>query len=416
MSFAARRECQFAENWLTRPIRICNSLFFESLAPNSQSMNSKTHERIFLSPPHMGGTEIDYVMQAFKSNYIAPTGPQLAQFERAFSELTGMEHCVAVASGTAAMHLVLRTLGVKAGDYVLASSLTFIGSVSPITFLEANPVFVDCDAKTWTIDPNLVADSIKQMKATGKLPAAVVPTDLYGQCSDVDALRAICDPEGIPVVVDSAEALGATYRGESAGKRGRAAIFSFNGNKIITTSGGGMLATDDEYIANRCKHLSTQAREPFLHYEHEEVGYNYRMSNVLAGIGLGQLEVLAERVNRKRYIFDRYVEELGSLPGVSFMPEAEYGRSTRWLTVALVDASKFGATPSEIIEALDAENIESRPVWKPMHMQPAFSGCAKAGGTICERFFREGICLPSGTMMTDEQQVRVCSIFRKMAK
>ncbi len=381
-------------------------------------MNGKiqVQERIFLSPPHMGGTEIDYVMQAFKSNYIAPTGPQLAQFEQAFSNLTGMKHCVAVASGTAAMHLVLRTLGVKAGDNVLASSLTFIGSVSPIAFLDAKPVFVDCDASTWTMDPNLVADAIKQLKAKGRLPAAVVPTDLYGQSSDVDALRAICDPEGIPVVVDSAEALGATYRGESAGKRGRAAIFSFNGNKIITTSGGGMLATDDERIANRCKHLSTQAREPFLHYEHAEVGYNYRMSNVLAGIGIGQLEVLAERVNRKRVIFDRYVAELGGLPGISFMPEADYGRSTRWLTVALVDSDKFGSTPNEIIAALDAENIESRPVWKPMHMQPAFAGCATVGGAVSERFFRDGICLPSGTLMTDEQQARVCSIFRKMAK
>lgn len=378
--------------------------------------NNQVHERIFLSPPHMGGTEIDYVMQAFKSNYIAPAGPQLSQFEQAFSKLTGMKHCVAVASGTAAMHLVLRTLGVKAGDSVLASTLTFIGSVSPITFLDAKPVFVDCDAATWTMDPNLVADTIKQMKSKGQLPAAVVPTDLYGQSSDVDALRAICDPEGIPVVVDSAEALGASYRGESAGKRGRAAIFSFNGNKIITTSGGGMLATDDEQIANRCKHLSTQAREPFLHYEHEEVGYNYRMSNVLAGIGIGQLEVLPERVNRKRLIFDRYVQELGSLPGVSFMPEADYGRCTRWLTVALVDSSKFGATPNEIISALDAENIESRPVWKPMHMQPAFAGCATAGGAVSERFFRDGICLPSGTLMSDEQQARVCSIFRKMAK
>jgi dTDP-4-amino-4,6-dideoxygalactose transaminase len=255
------------------------------------------------------------------------------------------------------------------------------------------------------MDPNLVADTIKEMKAAGHLPAAVVPTDLYGQSSDVDALRSICDPEGIPLVVDSAEALGATYRGQPAGKRGRAAIFSFNGNKIITTSGGGMLATDDE-----------QAREPFLHYEHEEVGYNYRMSNVLAGIGIGQLEVLPDRVNRKRAIFERYVAELGGLPGVSFMPEADYGRSTRWLTVALVDSGKFGATPNEIIAALDAENIESRPVWKPMHMQPAFAGCSTAGGAISERFFRDGICLPSGTLMTDEQQLRVCTIFHKMAK
>ncbi len=381
-------------------------------------MNSKaqTHERIFLSPPHMGGAEIGYVMEAFKSNYIAPTGPQLVQFERAFSELTGFRHCVAVASGTAAMHLVLRTLGVKAGDKVLASTLTFIGSVSPITFLEACPVFIDCDEATWTMDPNLVADTIKKMKVAGNLPAAVVPTDLYGQSSDVDALKSICDPEGIPVVVDSAEALGATYHGQSAGKRGRAAIFSFNGNKIITTSGGGMLATDEEQIANRCKHLSTQAREPFLHYEHEEVGYNYRMSNVLAGIGIGQLEVLAERVNRKRVIFDRYVQELGDLPGVSFMPEAGYGRSTRWLTVALVDSNKFGSTPNEIIAALDAENIESRPVWKPMHMQPAFASCEAVGGAVSERFFHTGLCLPSGTLMTDEQQARVCSIFRKMAK
>ena len=377
---------------------------------------AQVHERIFLSPPHMGGNEVDYVMQAFKSNYIAPIGPQLVEFERNFSQLTGLEHCVAVASGTAAMHLVLRTLGVKAGDTVLASTLTFIGSVSPIAFLGAKPVFIDCDTTSWTMDPNLVADAIKQLKARGELPSAVVPTDLYGQSSDVDAIRSICDPEGIPVVVDSAEALGATYRGEAAGKRGRAAIYSFNGNKIITTSGGGMLATDDEQLAQRCKHLSTQARESFLHYEHAEIGYNYRMSNILAGIGIGQLEVLPERVHRKREIFDRYVDRLADLPGVSFMPEAEYGQSTRWLTVALVESAAFGASPTEIIAALDAENIESRPVWKPMHMQPAFAGCAKIGTDVSERFFRDGICLPSGTSMTDEQQTRVVSIFRQLAR
>jgi dTDP-4-amino-4,6-dideoxygalactose transaminase len=364
----------------------------------------------------MSGHELELVREAFASNYIAPLGPMVDAFEEEVSRLTDIKYCLAVSSGTAAIHLALHCLGVGPGDEVFASTFTFIGSVSPILFLGATPVFIDCDQETWNMDPDLLQKELEHCARKGKLPKAVVLTDLYGQCADYDRIiDDVCSAYGVPVVVDAAEALGATYKGRHAGVGAKAAIFSFNGNKIITTSGGGILASDDkDLIEHACK-LSQQAREPFPHYEHHEVGYNYRMSNILAAIGLGQLRVLNERVQRKREIFNYYVQALKDLPGITFMPEADYGRCNRWLTVILIDPEKFGVDRERVRLALEENNIEARPVWKPMHLQPAFKSKIKSrvvGGEVSERLFKYGLCLPSGTAMTENDLERVVQIVR----
>ena len=394
-----------------------------------------------MSPPHLGGGELGHVRNAFASNYIAPVGPQIGAFEKEFSAYTGIKHCVALSSGTAAIHLALRGLGVGHGDEVWFATLTFIGSVSPATFLGAKPVFIDCDRDSWNMNPGLLADALDEAQLKGKLPKAIVPTDLYGQCADYDRLLEICVAYQVPLVVDAAEAMGAKYFSHRskeslqpnevhAGKGARAAVFSFNGNKIMTTSGGGMLASDDGGLIEYARFLSQQAREPFVHYEHEEIGYNYRMSNILAAIGRGQLEVLDERVARKREIFDYYRERLAGIPGMSFMPEAAYGRSNRWLTVVLIDPEEFGADREMVRQELEQENIESRPVWKPMHMQPVFGntnsddGAATrrtkqryaarvVGGEVAESLFNQGLCLPSGTALSAEDLDRVIAAILK---
>ncbi len=376
--------------------------------------------RLFLSPPHLGGTEEKRVAEAFLSNYIAPLGPQVDAFEAAFSEYVGLPHCLALSSGTAAMHLALHCLGpgvgVGPGDVVLASTLTFIGSVSPVHFLGAEVVFVDCDRATWNMDPDLLREALMTLTAEGRRIKAVIPTDLYGQCADYQRLLDICAPFGVPILADAAEAMGARYgHGDDAVHAGafpglRAGIFSFNGNKIITTSGGGMLASEDAEFIARARGLSQQARMPAPHYEHTEIGYNYRLSNILAAIGLGQLDVLEARVAARRRIFRWYEQALSGLPGISFMPEAAHGKSNRWLTVIQVDARAFGAAPEAMRQALEAENIESRPVWKPMHAQPVFAGCRVFGGTVAEELFARGLCLPSGTAMTEGDVQRVARI------
>jgi dTDP-4-amino-4,6-dideoxygalactose transaminase len=321
-----------------------------------------------------------------------------------------------VTSGTAAMHLALRLIGVGVGDEVLASTLTFIASVSPAVFLGATPVFLDSDPGSWNMDPRLVEEAIEDGHRRGRLPKVVIPTDLYGQCADLDKIREICRPYGIPVVVDAAEAVGATYCGRSAGRGATAAVFSFNGNKIITTSSGGMLASDDRALIEKARKLAQQAREPAAHYQHIEIGYNYRMSNVLAAIGVGQLRLLHERVIAKRRIFDFYRAALADLPGIEFMPEAPYGRCNRWLSVVLFDPERFGADREAVRLALEAENIESRPVWKPMHLQPIFKGHRVFGGAISEDLFRRGLCLPSGTAMIEHDLIRVTEIIRRLSK
>ncbi len=408
-------------------------------------------------------------------------------FEREFSEYVGIKHCVALSSGTAAMHLALRLLGVGPGDEVIASSMTFIGSVSPVTFLGGVPVFIDSDRISWNMDPDLLANELEACKKREKLPSAVIPTDIYGQCADYDQIQEICDSYNIPIIIDAAESLGAEYKDRSAGSAGRASIFSFNGNKIITTSGGGMLASEDNELIDYARKLSQQAREDFPHYEHTEIGYNYRMSNILAAIGRGQLRVLDERVKRKREIFDYYRNVLGDVAGIEFMPEAPYGKCSRWLTVILITPEEFGADREEVRIALEGENIESRPVWKPMHMQPVFD-CESAtpekyashftgqadehrptprrnmlrippqydstylrgsqgrqtfssrtsrgknsrrfeeklpkkrikarviGGEVAEDLFDRGLCLPSGTAMTEEDLDRVIETILKCRK
>jgi len=395
---------------------------------------SGKNTRIFLSPPHMGGEEMRFVKEAFESNYIAPLGPQVDAFEKEFAEYTGIKHCVALSSGTAAMHLALCELGVGVGDDVFISTLTFIGSVSPVTFLGAKPVFIDADYNTWNMDPDLLAEEINTCAQQGRLPKAVVPTDLYGQCADLDRILETCGPYEIPVIVDAAEALGATYKGRGAGAGAKAAVFSFNGNKIITTSGGGMLASENKEFIAKARFLSQQARDAAPHFEHSQIGFNYRMSNILAAIGRGQLHVLGERVRVKRQIFAKYKAALQDIDGIEFMPEVPFGKSNRWLTVILISPEKFGTDRETVRVALEAENIEARPVWKPMHLQPVFqcgaqhsmlnaqSGLIKrvnaraVGGVVAEDLFKRGLCLPSGTAMTDEDIRRVVSVVLKCRK
>lgn len=376
-----------------------------------------TEERLFLSPPHMNGREIEFVREAFDSNYIAPLGPMVDRFEEEFADKVGAAHAVALASGTAAMHLAMRMLGIGAGDEVFASTLTFIGSVSPITFQGAIPVFIDCDTKSWNMDPDLLEEELMRCARRGRLPKAVVPTDLYGQSADMDRICTVCNKYGVPVIADAAESLGALYKGRPAGRSAKAAVFSFNGNKIITTSGGGMLVSDDRKFIEQARFLSQQARDPAPHYEHTQIGYNYRMSNVVAAIGRGQLLTLDQRVQRKREIFEYYRQALECLDGITMMPEADFGRCTRWLTVIQIDPRRFGTDRETVRLALEAVNIESRPVWKPMHIQPVFyvdgeidrrrsfshEGRYPARavvGHVAEELFLNGLCLPSGTAMT----------------
>jgi dTDP-4-amino-4,6-dideoxygalactose transaminase len=452
----------------------------------------------------MGGSEQEFVRQAFESNYIAPLGPMVDAFEREFAEYTGIPHCLALSSGTAATHLALREAlqrlevrgqrsevggqrtdvrgrRAEGGDrsltydlrpltsdsrpLVLASTLTFIGSVTPATFEGCELRFIDCDRATWNMDPALLEAELAQCAADGRLPVAVIPTDLYGQCCDLPRIAAICDQYAVPVICDSAEAMGARYQG-AEGRRQRAegrgqkaeggnhsptsdlrpptsdlsshagfdawaSVYSFNGNKIITTSGGGMLASHDKALIDHARKLSQQARDPAPWYEHTEIGFNYRMSNILAAIGRGQLQALDERVRRRREIFDGYKRLLGDLPGVSFMPEASYSRSNRWLTVILIEPSECGADTHAVREALEKENIEARPVWKPMHLQPVFAACqirSSACGVetgreavqrcadgrlmVSEELFSMGLCLPSGTAMTEEDVDRVAALVK----
>ncbi len=370
-------------------------------------------KRLFLSPPHMGGTELSYIKDAFQSNYIAPLGPMVDAFEKEFSSYTGIKNCLALNSGTAATHLALRELGVGINDFVLASSLTFIGSVTPVLFQGATVKFLDSDRKTWNMDPNLLDEELKECANNGRMPKAVIPTDLYGQCAEYDTIYSLCNKYGIPVVVDSAESIGSRYKDVHAGKGAKCSIYSFNGNKIITTSGGGMLASDDAALIEHARKLSQQARDPAPHYQHSEIGYNYRMSNIVAAIGRGQLKVLDERVARKRQIFKAYVDRLRSIPGIEFMPEANYGKPNRWLTVILLEEDKCGANPDKIRLALEAENIESRPIWKPLHLQPVFQNCSVRLNGVSQHLFKRGLCLPSGTAMTDSDLDRVAETIKQ---
>ncbi|MCF8102155.1 MAG: aminotransferase class I/II-fold pyridoxal phosphate-dependent enzyme [Desulfarculaceae bacterium] len=382
------------------------------MAEADKSPADASPERVFLSPPHMGGEELELVRQAFASGYIAPMGPQVSAFEEDFARVMKRGHALAVTSGTAAMHLALRVLGVGPGDVVLASTLTFIGSVTPAVFQGAELVFVDSEESSWNMDPALLEEALAHEKERGKVPKVVLPTDLYGQCADLDTIKKACRPYGTRVVADSAESMGALYKGEPAGKGADLAVYSFNGNKIITTSGGGMLASDHGELITRARHLATQARDDAPHYQHSQIGYNYRMSNILAAIGIAQLGVLPQRVEAKHWIFDFYRQALGGVPGLEFMPTTPHGRPNHWLTVILVDPDEFGVDREQLRLALEEGNIESRPVWKPMHLQPVFQGSRVYGGRVSEGLFERGLCLPSGTQITEADIKRVVSIIK----
>ena len=360
----------------------------------------------------MSGDEKEFVAGAFDSNWIAPLGPHVDAFEREFAEEVGVPHAAALSSGTAALHLALRLLDVGPGDLVLCPTLTFAASAFAITYVGAEPVFVDSEASTWNMDPALLEEALETLNGEGRPPKAVMVVDLYGQSASWDPILRACEKYGVPAIEDAAEALGATYRGESVGGFGSFGVFSFNGNKIITTSGGGMLVSDDSEAIQRARKLANQAREPEPHYEHVEIGYNYRLSNVLAAIGRAQLRVLDERVAARRRIFDWYSELLGDLPGIEFMPEADFGQSTRWLTCLTIHPSAFGATREEVRMALAAADIDARPVWKPMHLQPVFNGCRCFGGGVSEDLFDRGLCLPSGSALSREDVERVAGIVR----
>ncbi len=375
--------------------------------------------RIYLSKPHMSGEEERFISDAFKSNFIAPLGPHLDKFEesvKCYLEDKSL-HCVALSSGTAALHLALKVAGVEEGDEVWVSSMTFAGGVFPINYLGAKPRFFDLDVNTWCISIDILEDELKNAAAKKMLPKAIIPTDLYGQSVDIDRLEKLSKVYSIPIIFDSAESLGAnSLGGRKAGSGGDASILSFNGNKIITTSGGGMLITKHEDWANRARFLSTQARDPAPHYEHSTIGYNYRLSNICAAIGLGQMEILDNRVSQRRKIFSRYYDAL-SFPGIKFMPETEGHRSTRWLTALTIDPKICGVNKDEVIKTLSEHQIESRPLWKPMHLQPVFKGCGYHGSGFDESLFLSGICLPSGSDLTDtEQEEVIYHILRVMNK
>lgn len=371
--------------------------------------------RIFLSPPHLSGEEAGLVADAIASNWITSLGPSVVEFESTFARVTGAGHALALSSGTAALHLALHLAGVGAGDEVVVSTLTFAASVNPIRYLGATPVLIDCEATSWNIDPGLLADDLERRARAGRLPRAVVAVHLYGQSADLGRLLDTCARFDVPLIEDAAEALGATYQGRQPGTFGKAGVFSFNGNKIITTSGGGMLVSEDARFIEHARKLATQARDPAPHYEHSEIGYNYRMSNLLAAVGLGQLRVLESRVAARRANFLFYQRALGDLPGIEFMPEAPWGRHTRWLTTLTIDPTRFGADREQVRHALEAQNIEARPVWKPMHLQPVFRGCPRVGGAVAERLFDLGLCVPSGSNLTDADRLRVAETFRAVA-
>jgi pyridoxal phosphate-dependent aminotransferase EpsN len=370
--------------------------------------------RILLSVPHMGGAEQRYVSQAFATNWLSTVGPNIAAFEEAFENRVGRP-AVALSSCTSAIHLGLRLLGVSPGDTVLCSTLTFVAGCNPIRYLDAEPVFLDSDYSTWNLDPNVLEDALRKRGQLKKKPRALVVVHLYGQSADMDPILAICAQHGVPVLEDAAEALGSTYRHQVVGSLGDIGVFSFNGNKIITTTGGGMLVSQNAAWVEKARFWSQQARDPGLAYEHSQIGYNYRMSNVLAGIGRGQLEALDLRVKQRRTIAFRYRDGFADLQGITLMPQASYGLHTNWLSCFLVDEREFGLSRDALIRALDEANVESRPVWKPMHLQPLYAGCESYGGAVAEDLFKRGICLPSSSSLSEGDQLHVINTVRRAA-
>lgn len=373
-------------------------------------------EQILLSSPHMGQYEREFVEEAFRTNWIAPLGPNVDAFERELAELVGVRHAAALSSGTAAIHLGLRLLGVAQGDKVFCSTLTFAASAFPIAYQGAQPVFIDVDAATWNMCPISLARAFESAESSGQIPKAVIVVNLYGQSADMDPIVAICERYGVPILEDAAESLGAKYKGRHSGTFGRLGVFSFNGNKIITTSGGGVLVSDKPELIEKARFLATQARDPAPHYQHSEIGYNYRMSNILAGVGRGQLKVLEERVAARRKVFETYQSELAEIDLLEWMPEPVWSFSNRWLTAATLRANSR-INVSDLIQQLSVEMIEARPVWKPMHMQPVFEGCeyfTTGDGSVADSLFDNGFCLPSGSNMSANQLERVIVTVRRL--
>ena len=375
-------------------------------------------KQILLSTPHMGDTELQFIEEAFRTNWIAPLGPNVDAFEDDIARFVGVSHAAAMSSGTAAIHLALRLLDVGPGDRVFCSTLTFAASANPIIYQGAEPVFIDSEPESWNMSPLALEHAFESAAHEGWRPKAVLIVDLYGQSADMDPLMEICSRYGVPIVEDAAESLGATYKGRQSGSFGKIGIFSFNGNKIITTSGGGMLVSDDPHLVQRARFLSTQARDPAPHYEHTEIGYNYRMSNVLAGIGRGQIQVLPERVEARRAVFEAYADGLADMPEVQWMPEPHWSRGNRWLS-AFTLAPELALSVSDILAGLADELIEARPTWKPMHLQPVFKGAryfSHGNENVADFIFGRGVCLPSGSNMTAGEVSRIVDTLRTLIR
>lgn len=375
-------------------------------------------KRVYLSSPHLTGNEQKYIDEAIQTNWIAPLGPHVDAFEKELADYVDVKGAVALSSGTAAIHLALAILGTGKGDTVFCSSLTFVASANPIRYVGAVPVFIDSEEETWNMSPQALLRAMKDAKNQNKIPKAVIVVNLYGQSAKMDELLEICDFYGVPMIEDAAESLGATYKGRKSGTFGHFGIFSFNGNKIITTSGGGMLVSNHLEDLAKAKFLATQARDHARHYQHSQMGFNYRLSNLLAGVGRAQLEVIDQRVAARRGVFQKYKQSLQHLKGIQFMPEYENSFSNRWLTTFTLNPKETIVTPIALIEALEDDNIEARPVWKPLHLQPLFKDCLfyshLTDDIVSERLFAEGICLPSGSNITTEEQNRVISIIERM--
>lgn len=376
-------------------------------------------KRILLSSPHMSGNEKKYIDEAFYSNWIAPLGPNVDAFEKEIAEYAGIKGASATSSGTAAIHLALALLGVTRGDSVFVSSFTFVASANPVLYLGAEPVFIDSEMDTWNMSPEALEVALRDAKVMNRLPKAIIVVNLYGQSAKMQELKIIADQYDVPIIEDAAESLGSTYKGKKSGTLGKIGIYSFNGNKIITTSGGGALVSDDEKVIRQAKFLSTQAKDDAPYYQHSQVGFNYRMSNIVAGIGRAQLEVLDDRVDKRRKVFNNYEQELGSIEGVDFMQELNETTSNRWLSTLTINLKKYTIDPLEFISKMNDANIETRLLWKPLHMQPLYSKSAyyknpEYNYSVSEKLFESGICLPSGSNLSEMEQQRVISEMKKI--
>ena len=371
-------------------------------------------DRIFLSPPDVGPLEREALLRAFDSGWVAPVGPELDGFEEEVAAMLGGDvHCVALSSGTAALHLALQLAGVTNGDQVFTSSFTFVASANAIRYCGAEPVFIDCDRTSWNMDPDLLELALEEASKQGRLPKAVVAVDLYGQCADYSRISPLCQRYGLPLIQDSAEALGAFHQGEPAGRQGDFAVFSFNGNKILTTSGGAILVCPNQESATRARFLSTQAREPAPHYQHVELGYNYRMSNLLAALGRAQLQSLPTKVEARKENFRHYQNLLRDEPAIEWIPFGATGTPNYWLSCLTLNPTQTKATPATLIKALASQNIESRPVWKPMHLQPLYQSNKIHGGTISQSLFKQGLCLPSGSTLQPPQLKKITETIKQ---